>query len=239
MMRASNARGMTLIEILVVIAIVAVVTGGIVAGSHQLPGARLKRSATLIAAAVKAAFSRATTVSRPERLVFDFETGALWMEESDSVVLVKKDDKTGTGGAEAATDAERVAVAEALAEGQSFVKGPTAPRPRFHKIDVLVGQTAEETKGVRRLPSGISFRKLTTPHDATPCTGGHGYLYFWPEGMTERSVLQLQVKGDESEHGTLSVQVSALTGHVTVRPGAFDPPTAGTDSLSERDDPGW
>ena len=239
MMRASARRGVTLIEILVVIAIISVVTIGLVAGSHQLPSARLKRSATLLAGAVKVAFTRATAVSRPERLVFDFDEGAVWLEESDTDVLVQKNDKTGTGGAEAETDAERAAVAKALEETQTFIKGPTAPRPRFKKVDALSERDVRDKKGVRMLPDGIIFREVITPHDATPATSGHGYLYFWPEGMTERAVIQLQIKGDRSDSAVLSVQVSPLTGRVHVKSGPFEFPTVGNDSLSEREDPGW
>src|SRR5450755_4629773 len=102
-------RGLTLIEIIVVISIVAIVMGVAVAGSMQLPSARLRRSVTMLASAIKVAFTRATATSRNLRLVMDLQNQRIWLEEGDMPMLVQSKDTTSTGGAEAVTDAERAA----------------------------------------------------------------------------------------------------------------------------------
>src|SRR5271167_1760210 len=93
----AGTRGLTLIEIIVVISIVAIVMGVAVAGSMQLPSARLRKSATMIASAI----------SRDLRLVMDLDRQALWLEETDMPMLVQSKATTSNGGAEAVTDAER------------------------------------------------------------------------------------------------------------------------------------
>src|SRR5262245_36966235 len=97
--RARDA-GVTLIEIMVVMLIIAIVTGGVVAGSGQLGSARLKRAATMTTGAIRVAYTRATTTSKVQRLVFDFEKNAIWLEESGQPMLVQSKDTTGTGGAD-------------------------------------------------------------------------------------------------------------------------------------------
>ena len=66
-------RGLTLIEIIVVMSIIAVISGVALAGSMQLPSARMRRSATMIASAIKVAYTRATATSRDLRLVMDLD----------------------------------------------------------------------------------------------------------------------------------------------------------------------
>src|SRR5580765_40926 len=74
------ARGMTLIEILIVMVIIAAVMGGIVMGSGQLGSSRLKHAATAVAGGVRVAFTRATATSKSMRLVFDLDANAMWLE---------------------------------------------------------------------------------------------------------------------------------------------------------------
>ncbi|HEX8791124.1 MAG TPA: prepilin-type cleavage/methylation domain-containing protein, partial [Polyangiaceae bacterium] len=81
-----------------VIAIAALISGVVIAGSGQLPSARLKSSATEIASAIKVAYTRATATSQDLRLVMDLDTQKVWLEESDIPMLAQARDKTGTGG---------------------------------------------------------------------------------------------------------------------------------------------
>src|SRR5260370_31410511 len=90
-------RGLTLIEIIVVLSILALVTGVAVAGSMQLPSARLRRSATMVTSAIKVAYTRATATSRDLRLVMDLDDQKIWLEESDAPMLVQSKDASGAG----------------------------------------------------------------------------------------------------------------------------------------------
>src|SRR5579859_1515331 len=180
--RAIANRAFTLVELMVVIALMAVVTGVALAGSMQLPTARLHRSVTMIASAVRVAYTRATATSKNLRLVMDLDRGKVWLEESDLPMLVQSKDLTGTAGADPVTDAERAAVAET----DAILKGPRIAKPQFHAIAAFGFADAEEGKGGKRLQRGITFRAVQTAHDDAPRTTGRAYLYFWPGGLTER-----------------------------------------------------
>jgi general secretion pathway protein H len=227
---------MTLMEILMVLAIFTLVTGGVVMGSGQLAGARLKQSAALVTGAVKVAYTRATATSKTLRLVLDFDTETIWLEESSTPALVQTKDVTGTGGADPVTAAEQAAVQE----GDRIIKGPRAPRPRFSAI--TSGEMGEKDVGgkfSKPLARGIKFREVQTAHDDGPRTTGRGYLYFWPGGQTERASIQVRI-GDSTEDGeTLTLLVSPLTGKVTIKAGpvAVSQP-ADDKEASEREDRG-
>jgi general secretion pathway protein H len=216
--RRISERGLTLIEILVVITIMAVVTGAAVAGSMQLPSARLRRSATMVASAVKVAYTRATATSHSLRLVLDLESQKLWLEESDVPMLARSKDASATGGADPITEAERAAIAE----GARIVKGPPIARPRFHPIAAYGFGDVEEGKGGKPLQRGITFRSVQTTHDDTARTAGRAYLYFWPGGRTELASIQLRIGDSEAEAHALTVLVAPLTGKVVVKSGAVD-----------------
>jgi general secretion pathway protein H len=234
--RATRQRGLTLIEIIVVLAIVAIVMGVAVAGSMQLPSAKLRRSATMLASAIKVAFTRATATSRNLRLVMDLGTQRIWLEEGDVPMLVQSKDTTSTGGAEAVTDAERAA----REEGNKIVKGPAIAKPSFHSIATYGFGEAEGGKDGKRLQSGITFRQVQIAHDDAPRTKDRAYLYFWPGGLTERASIQVRIGESEEDYQTLTLLVSPLTGKVTVKAGPVDL-TLPTDdaAASDRKDTGF
>jgi general secretion pathway protein H len=230
------SRALTLIEIIVVIAIMAVVIGIAVAGSQQLPSARLRRSATMIASAIKVAYTRATATSRDLRLVLDLDRKKIWLEESDAPMLVQGKDKTGTGGADPITQAEKVA----LEEGKKILDGPPIPKPRFHPIEVYGFGDVETGKGGKPLQRGITFRSVQAGHDDSARTSGRAYVYFWPGGRTERAAIQVRIGDAPEDDRTLTLLVSPLTGKVTVKGGPVELQLPTDDATgSDRQDTTW
>jgi general secretion pathway protein H len=210
-----SRRGLTLIEIIIVIAIMALFVGVAIAGSAQLPSARLRRSTTMIASAVKVAYTRATATSRDLRLVMDLDQKKIWLEESDAPMLVQSKDKSAAAGADPINQAELAAIEE----GSRIMKGPPIPKPRFHPIEAYGFGDVESGKGGKSLQRGITFRSVKTTHDDTARTSGRAYVYFWPGGRTERAAIQLRVGDSEEDSSTLTLLLSPLTGKVTVKGG--------------------
>jgi len=228
---------MTLIEILVVMAIIVIVMTGVVLGSGQLASARLKQSASLLTSAVRTGYARANATSKSVRLVMDLDEQRMWLEQSDTPMLVQTKDITGTGGADPVTATEQAAVAE----GARIIKGPTAPRAAFQAITPETGQIADQSappdKVGRTLSRGIKFRSIQTLHDDQPRTSGRAYLYFWPGGQTERAVITIGVDGEPDDAHAVTLVVSPLTGKTTMKPGSvpLDIPTD-DQSASEREE---
>lgn len=225
---------MTLIEVLIVLALMALILGAVMVGGGQLGSSKMRHSATMIAGAVRVGFSGATARSKTVRLVMDFNDNAIWLEEGDQPHLVQSKDLSGAGGAAAATEAER----QATEESGRILKGPTAPKTAFKEIDPMGVVSSEPGKVHKPLESGVKFRQVQTAHDDEPRKEGRAYLYFWPGGQTERAMIQLQQKGSEDDKNTMTLVVAPLTGKVTIKDGALDFTKPSDDKeASEREDP--
>jgi general secretion pathway protein H len=222
-------RGLTLVELLIVVALIAVLGGTVLMGPGMLEGSRLKSAATLIVSGVRLGLARASTTGRPTRLSFDIDNGKLTLEEADSSVLLREHTKDSSSGSAAATDMEK----KAQAEAERILQGPHAPRARFKPVPGFNSSPDESGPG-RSLGSGVQFISVQTEHDDEPRSSGHAYLYFFPGGTTERASVQLKRRGDD---GGLTVSISGLTGRAKVERGRVDLPPARSDGEpSERDE---
>lgn len=227
----AHSRGLTLIELLVVMAIVTIVTGSVVIGTGASANARIKSAASLIVSAVRVAYGRSTATSKSMRIVFDLDHSTVLIEQADKPMLVRRDDETKTGGAEAATPQEK----EALKESEAIIKGPRPARPAFRPVKALGFDTDDPAKG-RELGSGVKIRRFEVGHAKEPIFEGRGYLYFFPGGMTERAAIQLGRSGNEEAQ--LTVLVSPLTGKAKIVGGGKSIDLERADP-SEREDRGF
>lgn len=225
----NRQRGMTLIEVLVVMVLIAMLTGMIAIGSGGVTSARLRSSATFLVSLSKVAITRANSTGRPVRIVFDLDQNRIALEEAvgSRLLRVKEGEKSTGGGAEASTDAEKKA--EAQAEG--FLQGARPARPSF--VPSKRVELGGESMGAgRELDKGIVYKQVQTEHDLKPRTEGRAYLYFWPGGATEWASIQFQVKGKKD---VLTVLVSPLTGRSEIKQGSADLPEKNWDGeISER-----
>lgn len=231
--RRQSARGVTLVEVLIVVAIIGVTSGLAILGSGAADSARLRRSAVMIASAIKVAYGHANATSRVVRLVFNLEQRTVGIEESQGQLWLSKNDRTG--GAAAATDAERKAVEEA----EGILKGPRAPRPSFQPVKIF-GFSADAGKQGKELERNIRFVQIETSHQEEVVKSDQAYLYFWPGGQTERAAIQLSIGGSVADVDALTILVSPLTGKAEMRKGRFNMPRPRDDSEeSERRDTGF
>lgn len=231
--RRQSARGVTLVEVLIVVAIIGVASGLAVLGSGAADSARLRRSAVMIASAIRVAYGHANATSRTVRLVFNLENRTVGIEESQGQLWLSKNDRTG--GAAAATDAERKAVEEA----ESILKGPRAPRPSFTPVK-LFGFSADKGKQGKELERNIRFVQIETSHQDDVVKTDQAYLYFWPGGQTERAAIQLSIGGSTNESDVVTLLISPLTGKAEMKKGRFSMPRPRDDNEeSERRDTGF
>lgn len=229
--RRRGERGLTLLEIVIAVALIALLSGSMLFGRNMLVGSRVKSAATLIVAGVRFGLTRANATGRPARLVLDFDAKKLSIEEaSGSLMLVEKSEDP-SAGAEPVTEAET----KARAEAERIVEGPRAPRARFGKLRDVTGAVEEFSAG-RPLGDGVELVRVRTEHDDEPIQQGRAYIYFWPGGTTERAVVQLKKAGDLT--AALTVVLSPLTGRARIEKGEVDlPEPRGFDEdFSEREE---
>ena len=198
------------------VALIAILAGGVVFGSGMLKSSRMKAASTLIASAVRLGISRANSTGHPMRLVLDIDAEKVLLEEGSSSVMLREKGST-TGGAQAATEAEQAA----KAESDRILEGPHAPRPSFSPA-----KSFADTPEGRELGAGVDLVEVQTEHDEEPQREGRAYVYFWPGGVTERAHIQLKRKG--SDEG-LTVVLSALTGRTRIERGLVEMPEPRSD----------
>jgi len=231
--RRGRERGVTLVEVLIVLAVVSVTMGLTMLGSGVADSARLRRSSVLIASAVRVAYGHANATSKVVRLVFNFDQRTVGIEESSSQLWLAQNERTG--GAQAATQAERIAMAEA----EAVTKGPRAPRPSFRPVSAF-GFSVDKGQTGKPLERNIRFLQIETGHQDEVVKADQAYLYFWPGGQTERASIQLSVGGSTLDADVVTILISPLTGKADIRKGRASMPRPRDDiEASDRRDTGF
>lgn len=223
----ARRRGVTLIEVLVSLTIIALVTGMVAFGMGMTESARLKSSSIIVASVLRMASVHATSISRPVRLVFDIDTGTVTMEAGDSPIFLKR--QAAESSAEYLAKKAEAAGAQATdpAEGAASEFKPTKAF-RFPESGIV-------------LEKGIRFRQIQTEHTPEGATEGKAYLYFFPTGQTESASIQLRTSNaSESEDSNfVSIIVAPLTAKASISKGRLPMPEPRTEAeISDREDPG-
>lgn len=226
-----RSRAFSLVEVLLVVALIALLSGMIVGGTGMLGGSRMRSAATLVMVSVRAAITHANTTGKPARLVFDFEHETLSLQETRGKMLrVASEDEGAKAGAQASTEIERNAAEFA----KGFADGPRAPVPMFSDVPGFGSDEEDSQAPGRTLGKGIRFVQVQTEHDSEPRTDGQAYLYFWPGGGTEQAAIQLTREGDPDG---ITVMVNALTGRARLVRGRVELEEARKDSyFDEREE---
>jgi len=211
--------GFTLMEVMIVFAIVAAVTMLTVAGLRSFAKTDLRGSASRMAGAIRFLFDRASTTGKVHRLVLDFENRKYWAEVTDDPFIF------AGGGRE--THESRQKEAEAIAkeeeakreaeEKESFfgnaIPSKYVPKPFIPKR-AKFGNFRETAVKPVTLKSNVLIGDIYTPRLSEPMAEGRGYLYFFPLGMTEAAIIHLSDAKRETHY---SLVVHPLTGRVSIK----------------------
>ena len=218
--RSKSNSGFTLIEVILVVAIIAVVVTGATFGLGAVTRTRLRSASFRVMSAARFAYNRAITQGTTTRLHFDFEKSTMAVEESQTPVALATGDEleAETGEAVDPWDLARSRLEKPL--------DPPSPRSPFQPITNANGKELERYTA-QPLGDGISMHALITPHETEKRIDGEGSVYFFPGGLTEQAVIQLR----DSSDTVYSVEIHPLTGNARIHNFAFEP-------LDEIDDEG-
>ena len=222
--QSKKTRGFTLIEVILVVAIIAVVVTGATFGLGAVTRTRLRSASFRVASAAQFAYNRAITQGTTTRLHFDFEKNTMAVEESATpVTLATGDDlETETGDAVDPWDLARSRLEKPL--------DPPAPRSPFQPITSSSGKALDRYTA-KLVGDGISVHALITPHEIDKRTEGEGSVYFFPGGVAEQAVIQLR----DSSDTIYSIEIHPLTGDARIHNFAFEPVEGLDDEGEVRD----
>lgn len=231
MTSARRNRGVTLIEILVVVALMALFVTAVVTGLGANTNAKIRSAATLIASAVKVGFTRSASTSKSTRIVFDMERHSVRLEEANMPVLVRRKDETGLSE----TNKKSRQELDAAKDSKRVSEGPSLPQPIFQPIKGYGFDPDDPAKG-RELPGNVAIRSVELARESDPVTLGQAYLNFWPGGQTERASIQVGRRERTDTSGILSILVAPLTGRVQIVAGSKGVDRT-LEERGEREDP--
>ncbi len=198
--RASGQAGFTLIELVVVMAVMAVLTTAVVVGVGNVRGANVQTEAGQLGVAVRYLYNLSVLNGRNYRLVLDLDAGAWWGEAQESRDPCKAFLLPGEG------EDDRKEVDEDDEDAPPKAAGFSAAKSKLLKK--------------RTLPKGIVIRSVMTSHQGEPTTSGQAHINFFPNGTVERGFAVLAVADDEED--AMSVEVLPLQGSARVLDGELD-----------------
>ena len=215
--------GVTLIELMVVMVLIALLVGSAAASIRSLAKSDLRSSASKMAGAVRYLFDRASTTGKVHRLVLDIDKGRYWAEVTDDRFIMaggreteESRQKEATKLAKEAEEAQKRAEEKAGLEEMQARYKPEPFRPKRAQFGAF------KEMAIRPVDlNGARIADVYTPRLAEPLDVGQGYIYFFPLGMTEAAIVHLTDKKRESFY---SLVVHPLTGRVQIKNSYIEPP---------------
>lgn len=217
-----SRRGMTLIEIVVALGIATVLFSAVVLGVGALTGAKAKEASTELAGTIRSLYDTAALSGRTCRLVFDLpgpkddERGVTWRAEcakAGATASAKRDDELKEAGRASRDkneldddprfrrlDADGAPTLQQLQEAEKRRVEDAAKYEGFSSEDVVE----------RKLPTGVKV-EVWTQKQREPARAGIAYLYFFPQGYTERAQVWVR-QGDNA----WTLTISPLTGKTKI-----------------------
>ncbi len=227
--RGARRRGFTLIELSVALAIVVVLFGALVFGIGALTGSQAKSTASELAGVIRSLYDTAALSGKTCRLVFELPA------EKDDAGQTKYWAECASGNLTAQKNrADELKEATLDLKTRREARGATSYRyggssdPSLAELmqvekDRVDGQakyssfTSPEIEP-RTIPGAVQL-SVWTRHQREPVKEGVAYLYFFPQGFTERA--QVYVRQGKN---VWTLKVSPLTGKTSVVPEALEVP---------------
>lgn len=226
--RRDSARGFTLIEIVITLAIVGLIMGLGIKGFRTLTRSDLRAASTHLAGTIRFLFDRASTTGKTHRLVMDLDSGKYWAETSDDKFYVPRDTESPEALArreqmEAQEDEEQRDKAEKAAQAAASSSSSAPSDSSFDYGKMEVGEFRPKRARFaafkelafkpQTLKKTLVLRSVFTPRVSDPVTAGRAYIYFFPMGQTEPAIVTLS---DASGETIYSLVVHPLTGRVKI-----------------------
>ena len=191
-------RGFTLIELMIVIAIVAILAAASMPALSSLSGANARAAAGELAGAARFLFQTAALRHETCRLALDLEARAWWCECTKDKWFAPRDPD----------QAQRAEEDDALAA--RFPDERDAEKRRL-LASARFGQFPDRLARKRTLPGSAAFSEVWSQHQRDPLSKGLAYVYFFPNGQAEAARIPI---ADGSN--VYSVVTQPFAGHARV-----------------------
>ena len=215
-------RGITLVELMVVLSIVAMMAGGGIYMVGLLTHGQLKDESMRLASVVKYTYNQAALNNRQYRLVIDLDSQEYYTEVTDSAVVV---------------DARSSEAQEAFQEGMLPDELRRQEEEREQERSGMFREEEDDPFGMsrrtgfqraedavveaRELRHNIEFEQVHVEGRSRPATSGRVAIHFFANGLQQQAQIVLR---DPSSDAVYTLETEPLTGRVRIFSGEREVP---------------
>jgi prepilin-type N-terminal cleavage/methylation domain-containing protein len=230
-MRTKTQHGMTILELMVVLAII----GGLIfiarSGFRVLTRADLVEGATDLTSLFKEANELAIEHGELHRVVIDLDTQIYVLEVCQGQTAIARNESVHQDAEETKRALDRGKTRMDGLPQDSFAGDPNEATKRAlalagqHVADRTCAPASDALSGdssgkgwVRHLPAnkGVKFKEVYVQHRDDAVTKGQVAIYFFPQGSSEKALVEVTDDSDD----IFTVYVYGLTGRVELHDGA-------------------
>jgi prepilin-type N-terminal cleavage/methylation domain-containing protein len=175
-------RGFTLIEMMIVVAIIALLSVMVIPSISSYFQVSIGSAARELAGTVKETYNSTVVTGKVHRLVYDFKAGNYWVEWADQP------------GSDVLLDTKQ-------SRDREMRKGRFGATGALERLNKERNESFKLNKSVTSkkisLPTGVSFEDVLTERSPEPITEGLAYTHFFPHGIIEQTLVHLK---DTSKH---------------------------------------
>ena len=202
--RKHHASGFTLIELMVTLVIVGLIMGLVIGQVGKLTSRDMKAASRHLSSMIRYLYNKASSEGVTLRMVFDLDEQSYAVEgtsehftltREEEEAFKKRDHGPGTMD-QGLKDKEKSASSEKIQ----------------NKEATFSPQESALLKSVK-LPKGVFFKDVYAEHQIDKLNHGKAFLYFFPQGYVERSVINLRDEKDEVHY---SLSVNPISGSVKI-----------------------
>jgi general secretion pathway protein H len=219
--------GFTLIEIMIVLAIIGLITGASIRAFRSVAKSDLRAGTAHLSGAIRYLFDRASTTGKYHRLVLDLNEGRYWAEVSDDKFFIPRDAESDYNRRrreeeEAKQDQDDKRKAEQRERnngGSSYTYTGSFDMAKLEMGDFRPKRARfgafKETalKPVTLKKGSVRIAGVYTPRVTDEIVAGRAYIYFFPMGQTEPAIVHLS---DAKGENYYSIVVHPITGRVKI-----------------------
>ena len=231
--RRARERGLTLIEVCIALGIASVLFAAVTISIGALTGAKAKASAAELAGVIRSIYDTAALSGKTCRLVFDLA------DPKNEEGVTRYRAECAAGNVTTSRDREELLREESRArEDEKRGQKRSDSRRNFTRgsddlpgLDEILAQeegrvenaarfseyTAEEIRP-RELPAGVTV-SVWTRHQREATDKGVAYLYFFPQGYTEKAYVYVRQGSN-----VWTLNIAPLTGKVSIAGEALEVP---------------